>query len=104
MQRLPEAERSVLRMRFGLDDGLPKSASEISAVKSVSKEKVRLLEYRALGKLRSLSAQLRLQDYLRYISAIDEPEESAYSLFPLFLQDFFLSPRIEKVDVSESVL
>ena len=54
--RLPQREASVLRMRFGLDDGQPKTASEVGEHHACSKERVRLIENRALFKLRSRSS------------------------------------------------
>lgn len=51
-------ERRIIRLRFGIEDGKPKSLSEIGDVFGLSKERVRQLESRALYRLKqSLGTQ-----------------------------------------------
>ena len=45
-------EATVLRMRFGLDDQEPKTLQEISERLGVTRERVRQIESKALGRLR----------------------------------------------------
>ncbi|KAK9168716.1 hypothetical protein Syun_000856 [Stephania yunnanensis] len=49
---LPPKERRIIRLRFGIEDGEPKSLSQIGSVFGITKERVRQLENRALDKLR----------------------------------------------------
>jgi RNA polymerase primary sigma factor len=58
---LTDRERTVVVMRFGLDDGQPKTLDEIARALGVSRERVRQIEAQALRKLR---AAPDLRDYL----------------------------------------
>ncbi len=49
---LPERERCVLELRFGLEDDQPKTLREIGEMLSLSRERVRQIENRALNQLR----------------------------------------------------
>jgi RNA polymerase sigma factor (sigma-70 family) len=51
LQRLPPRERTVLRRRFGLD-GTPETLAEIGEAMNLTRERIRQIEARALGKLR----------------------------------------------------
>ncbi|HEU4911571.1 MAG TPA: RNA polymerase sigma factor RpoD [Actinomycetes bacterium] len=61
---LGEREREVVRMRYGLMDGEPRTLEEVGRAFGVTRERVRQIEAKSLAKLRHphLSAQLR--DYL----------------------------------------
>ena len=61
---LGEREREVVRMRYGLTDGEPRTLEEVGKAFGVTRERVRQIEAKSLAKLRHphLSAQLR--DYL----------------------------------------
>ncbi|MGH8970026.1 MAG: RNA polymerase sigma factor RpoD [Actinomycetes bacterium] len=61
---LGERERQVVRMRYGLADGRPRTLEEVGKAFGVTRERVRQIEAKSLAKLRHphLSAQLR--DYL----------------------------------------
>jgi RNA polymerase primary sigma factor len=52
LAELPERERKVLELRFGLTDDQPKTLREIGEVMGLSRERVRQIESRALNKLR----------------------------------------------------
>jgi RNA polymerase primary sigma factor len=64
LSRLPYREREVLRMRFGLEDGRPKTLTEAGRRVKVSRERVRQLEINALRRLRRLEYSQKLQEYL----------------------------------------
>jgi RNA polymerase primary sigma factor len=52
LAELPERERRVLELRFGLHDDQPKTLREIGDILELSRERVRQIESRALNKLR----------------------------------------------------
>jgi len=62
MQVLTEKECQVISLRFGLDDGIPRSLEEIGRILSVTRERVRQVEEKALKKLRTCSTS-NLKDY-----------------------------------------
>jgi RNA polymerase primary sigma factor len=55
LAQLPEREHQVVRMRYGLDDGVPCTLEEVGLHFQITRERVRQIELRALKKLRSLS-------------------------------------------------
>ena len=64
LAKLPEKERKVIELRFGLGGNEPKTLREIGDILGVSRERVRQLETRALRKLRSLAMKRHLKDFL----------------------------------------
>lgn len=65
LSELPERERQVLELRFGLTDDQPKTLREIGEVMGLSRERVRQIESRALNKLRRSHKKHSLQGFLR---------------------------------------
>jgi RNA polymerase primary sigma factor len=61
---LPEREKQVIKLRFGLGDGAPRTLDQVGRIVGLSRERVRRVEGRALSKLRHPSAPHRLQDFL----------------------------------------
>ena len=57
-------ERQVLRLRFGLDDGRPRTLEEVGQVFGVTRERIRQIESRTLAKLKAIREAQCLQDYL----------------------------------------
>ena len=64
MDQLTDRQRLVLRLRFGMEDGICHSYERIGAVLDVSKERARQIEKQALEKLKLLGADLGLEDFL----------------------------------------
>ncbi|MBC8101947.1 MAG: sigma-70 family RNA polymerase sigma factor [Cytophagales bacterium] len=54
LARLTDREREVVRMRYGLDDGAPRTLEEVGQFFQVTRERVRQIELRALKKLRRM--------------------------------------------------
>eukprot|EP00520_Triparma_pacifica_P009703 CAMPEP_0118644244 /NCGR_PEP_ID=MMETSP0785-20121206/6834_1 /TAXON_ID=91992 /ORGANISM="Bolidomonas pacifica, Strain CCMP 1866" /LENGTH=430 /DNA_ID=CAMNT_0006535987 /DNA_START=58 /DNA_END=1350 /DNA_ORIENTATION=+ len=61
---LSDREQQVVKMRFGLDDGKAKTLEEIGNVFSVTRERIRQIEARALHKLRQPYRNHKLKEYL----------------------------------------
>lgn len=61
---LPLRERGVLRLRFGLDDGRPRTLEEVGRVFGVTRERIRQIEARTLAKLKALHEAQHLREYL----------------------------------------
>ena len=65
LSQLPERERLLLRLRFGMEDGTCYSLEAIGQKLDVSKERARQLEKQAIEKLRVMGADFGLEDFLR---------------------------------------
>jgi RNA polymerase primary sigma factor len=61
---LSEREASIVRLRYGLIDGRPRTLEEISQVHGVTRERIRQIETKSLAKLRHPSRSQPLRDYL----------------------------------------
>ena len=61
---LTPREQNVLRLRFGLDDGRPRTLEEIGEEYGVTRERIRQIEAKALRKMNHPSRSKRLRDYL----------------------------------------
>ena len=61
---LSEREAGVVRLRFGLTDGLPRTLDEIGQVYGVTRERIRQIESKTMSKLRHPSRSQVLRDYL----------------------------------------
>ena len=64
LDSLSERERKVLRLRFGLEDGRPRTLEEVGRDFNVTRERIRQIEAKALRKLRHPSRSRKLKDYL----------------------------------------
>lgn len=64
MDELNERQRTILRLHFGMDDGVCRSLEEISKELRISKERVRQIERQALEKLQKIGTRLGLEDFL----------------------------------------
>lgn len=64
INELAERERDVLILRFGLENGEPMTVSQTATHLDISVDRVRLVEARALNKLRSPQRNYRLKEYI----------------------------------------
>ena len=64
LETLSEREAGVVRLRFGLTDGMPRTLDEIGQVYGVTRERIRQIESKTMSKLRHPSRSQVLRDYL----------------------------------------
>ncbi|HZA18734.1 MAG TPA: sigma-70 family RNA polymerase sigma factor, partial [Pseudonocardiaceae bacterium] len=60
---LSEREAGIVRLRFGLTDGQPRTLEEIGHLYGVTRERVRQIQFKAMAKLRHPSRSHALHDY-----------------------------------------
>jgi RNA polymerase primary sigma factor len=66
LSTLTPREHRVLQLRFGLEDGRARTLEEVGLEFSVTRERIRQIEAKALRKLRHPSRSRKLRDYLEY--------------------------------------
>jgi RNA polymerase primary sigma factor len=64
LAELGEREQDVIRRRFGLDDGQPRTLEEVGKEFGVTRERIRQIESKTLAKLRHPQRSQKLRDYL----------------------------------------
>ena len=65
LETLSDREKRVLILRFGLDDGQPKTLEEVGHEFNVTRERIRQIEATALRKLRHPSRSQRLKEFVQ---------------------------------------
>jgi RNA polymerase primary sigma factor len=63
---LAPREQKVLQLRFGLEDGRSRTLEEVALEFSVTRERIRQIETKALRKIRYTNRSRKLRDYLEY--------------------------------------
>ncbi|MBI4388519.1 MAG: sigma-70 family RNA polymerase sigma factor, partial [Candidatus Omnitrophica bacterium] len=64
LETLTEREEKVLRLRFGIGDGYPRTLEEVGQIFNVTRERVRQIEAKALRKLRHPTRSRKLKNFL----------------------------------------
>ena len=64
LKSLTTRGQKVLRLRFGLDDGQPRTLEEVGKVFNVTRERIRQIEAKAIRKLRHPTRSKKLRDFL----------------------------------------
>ena len=64
LAQMTQRESQILRLRYGMDDGVSRSLQMIAAELDISKERVRQIEKQAIDKLKILGADFGLEDFL----------------------------------------
>ena len=64
LSQLTQRQQQVMRLHYGLDDGVSQSLESISKELGVSKERVRQIEHQARQKLKTMGADFGLEDFL----------------------------------------
>ncbi|WP_064613564.1 RNA polymerase sigma factor RpoD [Streptobacillus moniliformis] len=62
-KELNEREEQVLRLRYGLDDGAPKTLEEVGKIFDVTRERIRQIEVKAINKLKNIKKKKGLEDF-----------------------------------------
>lgn len=65
LRGLPEREEKILRMRFGLDDGRPKTLEEVGRACNVTRERIRQIESKALRRLHQMNRGKTILDDIK---------------------------------------
>jgi RNA polymerase primary sigma factor len=68
LETLTAREKKVLRLRFGIGDGAPRTLEEVGKVFNVTRERVRQIEAKALKKMRHPIRSKKLKGFLDFIS------------------------------------
>ncbi len=69
LQGLNSREATIIRKRFGLDDDLPQTLTQIGADMHLSRERIRQLETRALLKLQQPERRCKINDYIQNLDS-----------------------------------
>jgi RNA polymerase primary sigma factor len=69
LSTLTDRERNILILRFGLEDGSPKTLEEVGSTFKVTRERIRQIEAKALRKLRHPTRSRRLKSFLQLINS-----------------------------------
>jgi RNA polymerase primary sigma factor len=64
LSALTERQQQVLRLRFGMDDGICRSFEQIGTQLGISKERARQIERQAMQRLQEMGADMGLEDFL----------------------------------------
>ena len=64
LSMLADRQQQVLRLHFGMEDGVCHSLEEIGGILGISKERARQIERQAMDKLKALGTDLGLEDFL----------------------------------------
>lgn len=82
LKSLAPREREVIELRFGLKDGTPKTLDEVARQYGITRERIRQIEARGLGKLRQPTRRDRLDQF------VDGEEELLYrAALPVFREE-----------------
>lgn len=64
LSKLPDRQQRILRLHFGMEDGVEHSLDEIGKLLGISKERTRQIERQAMEKLQSIGTDLGLEEFL----------------------------------------
>ena len=68
LRSLTSREEKIIRIRFGLEDGLEHTLEEVGQLFAVTRERIRQIEAKALRKLRHPSRSRKLESFLEDVT------------------------------------
>jgi RNA polymerase primary sigma factor len=71
LEQLDEREREILKLRYGLDDGHPRTLKDVSLKFNITRERVRQIEIKAIEKLKHPSRRAELKRFRELLRAAD---------------------------------
>lgn len=70
LSSLSEREEKVFRLRFGMDNGYPRTLQEVGSVFNVTRERVRQIEAKVLRKMRNPKRAPNMKPFLDWLASI----------------------------------
>ena len=64
LSTLKDRERKIIKLRYGLHDGYPRTLEEVGREFNLTRERIRQIEFKVLGKLRNTKKNSSLKDFL----------------------------------------
>ena len=64
LDNLNERESNIIKLRFGIEDGIPKTLEEVGNIYKVTRERIRQIESKCLKKLKEIEPSHALKDFL----------------------------------------
>jgi RNA polymerase primary sigma factor len=64
LNTLTDREKRIIQLRFGLQDGHPRTLEEVGREYNLTRERIRQIEFKALNKLKNSTRSKVLKDYL----------------------------------------
>ena len=64
LETLRDREKMVIEMRYGINDGNPRTLEEVGRIMGVTRERIRQIENKALKKMRLSSRSKHIKEYL----------------------------------------
>ena len=88
ISQLTKREQEIIRMRYGLNDGVPKTLEEIGTVFNVSRERIRQVEKIALKKLSKIYKMNFFSSYAKSINNSSRTKKKSKNIIDHFYNDF----------------
>ena len=64
LETLPPRESQILKLRFGIDSGFPRTLEEVGKEFKVTRERIRQIEAKAISKLKDLAEKRKLRQFI----------------------------------------
>lgn len=81
LKTLTFREREIIRLRYGLVDGYTYTLEEVGRIFRVTRERVRQIEAKAVGKLQSPQRSKSLSGFVKHLPLVEEVPQSKFEQF-----------------------